>query len=200
MQLELIVVLLSCSLTMALRRPRSEYQEFGYLSPERSFNFRFQCGDWNETTCAIAQESIKEVGKLIANDLLFRVPVQVEFKFEYLPQVRYKTLMLYEPGLLLRKVVGDDVGPVLDYPSSLSKQIDLTERLEPALIRDVFSYNNDFMITVNTAFNWTINPDDPNPSLNAIDLQRILILTISFCCKRHYRGIGIQESLCHVHR
>ena len=194
MQLRLLFVLFSCYISKASRRPRDAYKEFGYLSPQESFKFSFECGIWNETYCASAQESVKEVGMLIANQLLFRIPVQVKFKFENLtnnPFNVYKAYLKTLTGLELRKVVGDVVGPVTNYPYSLIKQIDLTPRLFADLNTEIFSYeNHDIVVIMNQRCNWTINPDFPNSNLNAIDFQRKLMLNLGHVAKMITMGLG----------
>ena len=60
--------------------PRSSFK--GYLLPEQSFQFTFQCDHENKTACTQAANAVKQVGTLIGNDLLFKRPATVKVTFQ----------------------------------------------------------------------------------------------------------------------
>ena len=60
--------------------PRSSFN--GYLLPEESFQFTFQCDHENKTACTLAENAVKQVGILMANDLLFKRPATVKVTFQ----------------------------------------------------------------------------------------------------------------------
>ena len=69
----------------------------GYLSPKESFQFNFQCDHENKTACTLAANAVKQVGILMANELLFKRPANVKVSFlnvtatDYIDMENYKT-------------------------------------------------------------------------------------------------------------
>ena len=83
MILLLVVVLIdfaSCLEEGSIINPRH-----GYLAMNESFKFHFNCTGWDTPKCNAAKADLAEVGELIANELLFRVPVMVCAKITNVP-------------------------------------------------------------------------------------------------------------------
>ena len=57
----------------------------GYLARNESFKFDFNCTGWNIPKCNAAKADLAELGELIADELLFRVPVMVCAKLTNVP-------------------------------------------------------------------------------------------------------------------
>ena len=72
----MIIIALFISLYCAL--PAHQEARTGFLRPESSFVFELECGTaWSEFKCEQAKISLKNVGELIGQQLLFKTPVKI---------------------------------------------------------------------------------------------------------------------------
>ena len=67
--------------------PRSYFTKNGFLASNESFVFTFDCGTWPEdgNDCTIVKTAVESAGVIIANDILFRVPVTIHVKMRMQP-------------------------------------------------------------------------------------------------------------------
>lgn len=60
-------------------------QEF--LDLQKSFEFSVDCGSWSPVKCKLANSALQDVGDLIAQQILFKVPIKVCVKMVPLENV-----------------------------------------------------------------------------------------------------------------
>lgn len=70
-----ILLTVAAHCATAVGRPKTPRE--GFLTSSKSFNFRIECGPWNNATCQAAKDDLMVVGNLIASELFFKVPVNV---------------------------------------------------------------------------------------------------------------------------
>ena len=135
-----------------------ERSQLNYLSPTESFQFTVNCEHLEEADCIAAKSTLDYVGNLIANEILIRNPITINVSFSdpagrwYWPRISSKEN--YKP-VVAQKVIGQDLGQILQYPFILAKQVDLTSRLALGVVSKIYSLAPpDLNLEVNNRANW----------------------------------------------
>ena len=125
-----------------------------YLPSAQSFLFQVICGSLDNISCAEAKIGLSRVGRLIANDIKFLVPINVHISFEEFTLWNYgnaKYVVYIRPPIAAQKKTGKILGQILSYPNTLVKQHDFSRIISQDLLSKVYSYTpHDLSIILNT--------------------------------------------------
>ena len=91
----------------------------GFLEPQNSFDFQIDCRGWER--CEEANASLQQVGMMIANQILFKIPVKVCFSYKNSDSPTFTSTVSTAPPISLQRVVDNQIGPLMAYPTSVVK-------------------------------------------------------------------------------
>ena len=126
--------------------PRSYFSNNGFLSPEESFIIDVNCGIVSNTTLCdkfkyylLISQSLHNVALRIASDLLFKVPITVNFTVGKDPEI-VETVLGYQMVPFTYMIAGQKSSPddLISFPSALAKQTKLDlPRIPLDLVTDI---------------------------------------------------------------
>lgn len=146
-----------------------------FLAPEDAFQFTVDCQDLGPVNCSQATQSLNEVGIMIAKDILFQQPVNVEVIFKLFDQagshansvVKNYSPMKVEYFSEIKQYAGNLIYSwprTIGYPVAVLKSSGLVQLGDDGK-------HNDIRLTINTKYNFNYSPNSTATKGNEIDIK-----------------------------